>query len=148
MSTVPPYRDRKLSTAQRTADLMQRMTIQEKVGQLVLADGRQDAAAQLMRSRAGAFLHVLGKTTTNVQLRLSGAKSIGARCYSAPLESIVLLKNGSVDGQPVLPLDARTRWRTSPAPRPASARNGRNGLVAACRPEAACRPPRPGCRPG
>ena len=62
-----PYQDPELSPEQRTADLLSRMTLEDKVGQLVQADGRRNARAQVEQRRVGSFLHVLGETTIELQ---------------------------------------------------------------------------------
>jgi beta-glucosidase len=62
-----PYQDPELSVEQRTIDLMGRMSLEEKVGQLVLADGRKQAADQVREKRVGSFLHILGAPTVELQ---------------------------------------------------------------------------------
>lgn len=62
-----PYQDPQLSPARRTKDLMGRMSREEKVGQLVQADGRQDAELQVRERRVGSFLHILGDKTVELQ---------------------------------------------------------------------------------
>jgi beta-glucosidase len=46
---------------------MRRMSLQEKVGQMVQADGRKQAAEQVRERRVGSFLHILGQTTVELQ---------------------------------------------------------------------------------
>ncbi len=43
------------------------MSLQEKVGQLVQADGRKDAEQQVLERRVGSFLHILGEKTVALQ---------------------------------------------------------------------------------
>jgi beta-glucosidase len=62
-----PYQDRELSVERRTQDLMARMSLEEKVGQLVQADGRKQAAEQVRERRVGSFLHILGAPTVELQ---------------------------------------------------------------------------------
>ena len=62
-----PYQDRELSVERRTSDLMARMSLEEKVGQLVQADGRKQAAEQVRERRVGSFLHILGAPTVELQ---------------------------------------------------------------------------------
>lgn len=62
-----PYQDPELSVERRTRDLMGRMSIEEKVGQLVQADGRKQAAEQVRERRVGSFLHILGAPTVELQ---------------------------------------------------------------------------------
>jgi beta-glucosidase len=67
MSTRLPYQDPELSPEARTADLLGRMSLEEKVGQMVQADGRVDAETQVRERRVGSFLHILGETTVGLQ---------------------------------------------------------------------------------
>lgn len=46
---------------------MARMSLEEKVGQLVQADGRKNAAEQVREKRVGSFLHILGTPTVELQ---------------------------------------------------------------------------------
>ena len=46
---------------------MSRMSLEEKVGQLVQADGRKQAAEQVRERRVGSFLHILGAPTVELQ---------------------------------------------------------------------------------
>lgn len=62
-----PYQDPELSTEERLADLLPRMSLQQKVGQLVQADGRQAPGEQFAARQVGSFLHILGKPTIELQ---------------------------------------------------------------------------------
>lgn len=62
-----PYQDPELSVELRTRDLMERMSIEEMVGQLVQADGRKQAVEQVKERRVGSFLHILGAPTVELQ---------------------------------------------------------------------------------
>lgn len=62
-----PYQNPELPIAERTRDLLSRMTLEQKLGQLVQADGRVDAEAQVRAGRAGSFLHILGEKTVALQ---------------------------------------------------------------------------------
>ncbi len=62
-----PYMDPELSSAERTRDLLGRMSTAQKVGQMVQADGRHDAQLQVAEQRVGSFLHILGETTVELQ---------------------------------------------------------------------------------
>ncbi len=46
---------------------MRRMSLEEKVGQMVQADGRVDAELQVRERRVGSFLHILGEPTIGLQ---------------------------------------------------------------------------------
>lgn len=69
MTQRPAYKDPELSPETRTRDLMQRMSIEQMVGQMVQADGRYDAEEQVSGERVGAFLHILGDKTVELQRR-------------------------------------------------------------------------------
>lgn len=76
----PAYKNAKLTINQRIADLLQRMTLEEKAGQLnqlnggvftgpAVNDANQQAKVQMVReSKVGSFLNVTGvKETRNIQ---------------------------------------------------------------------------------
>lgn len=69
MTQRPAYKDPELSPETRTRDLMQRMSIEQMVGQMVQADGRYDAEEQVSGERVGSFLHILGDKTVELQRR-------------------------------------------------------------------------------
>jgi beta-glucosidase len=52
-----PYRDSTLSTSERVADLLGRMTLEEKIGQMLQLDARDDLAEHVLRRHAGSILH-------------------------------------------------------------------------------------------
>lgn len=56
-AATEPYRDPTLTTAERVADLLQRMTLQEKVGQMLQLDARGDLAEAVQERHAGSILH-------------------------------------------------------------------------------------------
>jgi beta-glucosidase len=55
--TVPPYLDPTLPTAERVADLVSRMTLAEKVGQMLQLDARDGVAPLVEGMHAGSLLH-------------------------------------------------------------------------------------------
>src|SRR5690606_665279 len=56
-SMTEPFRDPTLSTADRVADLLARMTLEEKVGQMLQLDAREDLVDAVQRRHAGSILH-------------------------------------------------------------------------------------------
>ena len=52
-----PFRDPTRSTADRVADLLARMTLQEKVGQMLQLDAREDLVDAVQVRHAGSILH-------------------------------------------------------------------------------------------
>lgn len=57
MVEEPPYRDSSLSIDERVNDLLQRMTLAEKVGQTLQLDARQDLSDIVEYRLAGSILH-------------------------------------------------------------------------------------------
>ena len=55
-----PFRNPALSVDERLADLVGRMTLEEKVGQLLMLDARGDDLSFVNTRQPGALLHVLG----------------------------------------------------------------------------------------
>lgn len=53
----PAYLDASLPVADRIADLLGRMTVEEKVGQMLQLDAREDLDDQVLRLHAGSILH-------------------------------------------------------------------------------------------
>src|SRR5690606_16429756 len=52
-----PYQDPSLSVSERVADLLGRMTLEEKVGQMLQLDARDDLEDHVLRRGAGSILH-------------------------------------------------------------------------------------------
>ncbi|MDX8030238.1 glycoside hydrolase family 3 N-terminal domain-containing protein [Lentzea sp. BCCO 10_0856] len=52
-----PYLDATLPTAERVADLLTRMTLPEKVGQMMQLDSREDLDDHVLRKHVGSILH-------------------------------------------------------------------------------------------
>jgi beta-glucosidase len=57
---APPYRNPALSVDERVADLVARMTLEEKVGQLLMLDARGEDLSFVNTRQPGALLHILG----------------------------------------------------------------------------------------
>ncbi len=57
---VPPYRNPALSVDERVADLLGRMTLEEKVGQLLMLDARAEDLSFINTRQPGSLLHILG----------------------------------------------------------------------------------------
>ncbi|MEA5116699.1 MAG: glycoside hydrolase family 3 N-terminal domain-containing protein [Propionicimonas sp.] len=57
MSHDPAYQDPTLPVPERVADLLGRMTLPEKVGQLLQLDARDDLDDQVLRMNVGSILH-------------------------------------------------------------------------------------------
>lgn len=53
----PDYLDVSLPVADRIADLLGRMTVEEKIGQMLQLDARDDVEDQVVRMHAGSILH-------------------------------------------------------------------------------------------
>ena len=55
-----PYLNPSLTVEERIADLLPRMTLQEKVGQLLMMDGRNNLDELMAAQLPGSFLHIQG----------------------------------------------------------------------------------------
>ena len=60
-TATPPYRNPGLSVDERVKDLLGRMTLEEKIGQIMLWDARGDDLSFINTRHAGAILHILGE---------------------------------------------------------------------------------------
>lgn len=58
---TPAYRDSTLPVEDRVADLLGRMTLEEKVGQLLMLDARSDDLSFINTRQPGSLLHILGE---------------------------------------------------------------------------------------
>ncbi|MBN2471478.1 MAG: glycoside hydrolase family 3 C-terminal domain-containing protein [Anaerolineae bacterium] len=58
---MPPYRNPALSVEERVADLLGRMTLEEKVGQLMMWDARDEDLSFITTRQPGSILHILGE---------------------------------------------------------------------------------------
>jgi len=70
------YQDPHRPIEERVADLLSRMTIEEKIGQMTQLDGRQEAGRWLREKHVGSFLHTMGPLTQELQ-RLAEQSRLG-----------------------------------------------------------------------
>lgn len=59
--TTPAYLNNKMSIEDRVADLLGRMTLEEKIGQLMLWDARDEDLSFINSRQPGSVLHILGE---------------------------------------------------------------------------------------
>lgn len=55
---MPSYRDPSQPVSERVADLLARMSLQQKVGQVMQADAQGDLDDLVTRQQVGSLLHV------------------------------------------------------------------------------------------
>jgi len=67
MPQKPIYQDATRPVAERVEDLLGRMTLEEKVGQMCQLDGNREPEKWLTEGHVGSFLHVLGQITNDLQ---------------------------------------------------------------------------------
>ncbi|MBI3176180.1 MAG: glycoside hydrolase family 3 C-terminal domain-containing protein [Chloroflexi bacterium] len=58
---IPAYRNPSLSVEERVSDLLGRMTLEEKVGQLIMWDARPDDLSFINTRQPGSILHIWGE---------------------------------------------------------------------------------------
>ncbi|GAA4480473.1 glycoside hydrolase family 3 N-terminal domain-containing protein [Microbacterium panaciterrae] len=80
-----PYQDAGLSTAERVADLLGRMSVEEKVGQMLQLDARDDLGDHVLRRHVGSILHtsperILDANRLTAQTRLRIPLLVGEDC--------------------------------------------------------------------
>lgn len=85
MTYDAPYLDPALPVEERIADLLGRMTLEEKVGQMLQLDAREDLDDQIVRMHAGSILHasparVLRARELTLQTRLEIPLLVGEDC--------------------------------------------------------------------
>jgi beta-glucosidase len=61
MPNTPAYRNPALTVEERVADLLGRMTLEEKVGQIMLWDARSEDLSFINTRQPGSILHILGE---------------------------------------------------------------------------------------
>ncbi|HEY4106745.1 MAG TPA: glycoside hydrolase family 3 N-terminal domain-containing protein, partial [Polyangiaceae bacterium] len=59
MTETPVYRDSKAPIERRVADLLERMTLAEKVGQMMQLNGQHDPVGIVKKTQPGSLLHIL-----------------------------------------------------------------------------------------
>lgn len=78
MADIMPFRDPALPIERRVEDLLGRMTLEEKVGQLMQYDGRQDGVAELAAAgKVGSILCVLGEAQVTAPAKAALGSRLG-----------------------------------------------------------------------
>ncbi|MBN8527137.1 MAG: beta-glucosidase, partial [Planctomycetes bacterium] len=78
MAGIMPFRDPALPIERRVEDLLGRMTLEEKVGQLMQYDGRQDGVAELAAAgKVGSILCVLGEAQVTAPAKAALGSRLG-----------------------------------------------------------------------
>jgi beta-glucosidase len=75
-TTRPAYRDPSLSVEERVTDLLGRMTLEEKVGQLIMWDARADDLSFINTRYPGSILHILGEKLRKA-MRMAAQNRLG-----------------------------------------------------------------------
>jgi len=83
--TRAPYQDASLPIPERVSDLLSRMSVAEKVGQMLQLDARDDLADHVLRRNAGSILHtsperIVAARELTLQTRLRIPLLVGEDC--------------------------------------------------------------------
>ena len=81
-STIAPFLDPTRPVDERISDLLGRMTLEEKVGQMLQLDARDDLDDQVLRMHAGSILHASPERVLRAR-ELTAARASASRCWSA-----------------------------------------------------------------
>jgi beta-glucosidase len=84
-ATNLPYQDPSLTTAERVEDLLGRMSVEEKIGQMLQLDARDDLQDHVLRRHVGSILHtspdrILEASRLTAETRLRIPLVIGEDC--------------------------------------------------------------------
>jgi beta-glucosidase len=84
-ATNLPYQDPSLTTAERVQDLLGRMSLEEKIGQMLQLDARDDLQDHVLRRHVGSILHtsperILEASRLTAETRLRIPLVIGEDC--------------------------------------------------------------------
>ena len=74
--TTPAYRNPTLTVDERVADLLGRMTLEQKIGQLMLWDARSEDLSFINTRQPGSVLHILGAKVSRA-IDLAGQNHLG-----------------------------------------------------------------------